>query len=106
MFYTTKWKCVLGHCVWPATKAAKIKGGGVRKEPAHESIWGGTANFFEIFNCDQEFRYRALDYAYEYVLSGRRNLQKKYFRIGLSENSITFFPVSYTHLPLPTLLLV
>ena len=48
-------------------------------------------NFFEIFNCDQEFRYRALDYAYEYVLSGRKNLQKKYFRIGLSEKSITLF---------------
>ena len=48
-------------------------------------------NFFEFFNCDQEFRYRALDYAYEYVLSGRKNLQKKYFRIGLSEKSITLF---------------
>ena len=47
--------------------------------------------FFEIFNCDQEFRYRALDYAYESILSGRRNLQKKYFRIGLSEKSVSLF---------------
>ena len=47
--------------------------------------------YFEIFNCDQEFIYRALDYAHESVLSDKCSLSKKYFRMNLSGKSITFF---------------
>jgi hypothetical protein len=56
-------------------------------------------NFFSTFHCEKEFQYRALDYAFEAVVSGRRNCQKKYFRLNLSNRAVSLFHGS----PLPGL---
>ena len=48
-------------------------------------------NFVSIFDCDKEFQYRALDYAFEAVISGRRDHQKKYFRLNLSPRAVSMF---------------
>ena len=47
--------------------------------------------FSSLFNCDKEFEYRALDYAFERVISGRRDCQKKYFRLNLASRVISLF---------------
>lgn len=48
-------------------------------------------NYFKNFDCDKEFQYRSLDYAFEAVVSGRRDCQKKYFRLNLSSRAVSLF---------------
>ena len=50
--------------------------------------------YFDLFKSDNEFRYRALDYAYEVIISDRLDPQRKYFRLNLSEEIRTFFHCS------------
>ena len=52
--------------------------------------------YFDLFKSDNEFRYRALDYAYEVIISDRLDPQRKYFRLNLSEQVITTFHCSPT----------
>ena len=51
-------------------------------------------NFFSTFDCDEEFQYRALDYAFEAGISGRRDCQKRYFRLNLASGAVTLFHAS------------
>ena len=44
--------------------------------------------FFDTFGCDVEFRFRALDYAYERIVSSRRNPCWKWYRTDLSAQSV------------------
>lgn len=52
--------------------------------------------YFDLFKSDNEFRYRALDYAYEVIISDRLDPQRKYFRLNLSEEVRTIFHCSPT----------
>lgn len=52
--------------------------------------------FFKKFKCDKEFRYRAYDYAFEEVVSNRRRVGCRYFRLNLSKDSRTMFHGSKT----------
>lgn len=47
--------------------------------------------FFEHFNCDDEFKYRALDYGYFSVLANRAELRWRWHALNLSNCSQKFF---------------
>ena len=47
--------------------------------------------FFDFFNCDKEFRYRALDYGYFSVLANRSDLRWRWHALNLSNLSKSFF---------------
>ena len=47
--------------------------------------------FFDLFDCDDEFRYRAFDYGYFSVLADRRDMGWRWHSIDLSSRSQTFF---------------
>ena len=47
--------------------------------------------FFDRFQCDDEFRYRAFDYGYFSVLADRRDMGWRWHSIDLSSRSQTFF---------------
>ena len=47
--------------------------------------------FFNKFRADKEFEYRALDCAYERVVSGRSEPNNNYFRLNLSHRVVSYF---------------
>ena len=47
--------------------------------------------FFDLFDCDDEFRYRAFDYGYFSVLADRKDMGWRWHSIDLSSRSQTFF---------------
>lgn len=52
--------------------------------------------FFDCFQCDDEFRYRAFDYGYFSVLANRKDMGWRWHSIDLSNRTQTFFHGSPT----------